>query len=755
MRKSTLRISALGLLLSFATAFGQEKTDTLAVKNAVKAATKTEEGVKTVTASSKEDNNRNVMLNAANNTSPRDVNIGLPSTVGGITILENDLPAVYFFWPELPNKTWRQSVGLEKTGLLKMDQLANTMGDLGFAVNSYSQIGTKDLKVKGKFTTSTFGWLQGDVNVSGPISKNGWTYTVGAFANFDPSTYKLGFARNADETKIFRAGVTKYFNDNKGKISILYKYADSYSITNYAVFQYGENGKVTELDNFKIGRDSYVVNDGNMKFKDIISGQTYFANLAGNDNRSSSHNIDILGNYLLDNGWNFKFSTRAHFSKVKMANSIPLSIFNANPGAGYTLASDGQAYSGPVGTQLAMYTPETPITSVSGRFSLNKQVGNHNLTVGVLEQFYNIDKFTSNRSFFYQTVGAQPQRLIGPNTDSDGFYNYNAGAEYHSGTENKLSVYGTDEWKVSDNFNLSYGLHLKNHILDGEYSLTPRTIGFSFTDPSQFNQISQSFFQIGGSLNATYNISKNFGVIANLLYTEENRRLESYSQAFEPNTNKIKSPLGAFGIFWNTDWIQLISQATYLKKNNNLNRYNLVNPANSSQAQTTTVYYDIQTLGWTTDFVLKPFKGFNLHYLVTFQNPVYKKFNFDAFGASYNYSDNNVLGVAKTLMEIDPSYTVDKWRFWASFRYFSKQYANLTNALYFAPRWETFGGVSYTVNKNINLGATVINFLNQRGASGTINGAELITDANPYYGKLLTGTYIMPLTGQFSVSFNF
>jgi hypothetical protein len=82
-------------------------------------------------------------------------------------------------------------------------------------------------------------------------------------------------------------------------------------------------------------------------------------------------------------------------------------------------------------------------------------------------------------------------------------------------------------------------------------------------------------------------------------------------------------------------------------------------------------------LGWTTDFVLKPFKGFNLHYLVTFQNPVYKKFNFNAFGKDYDYNNNNVLGVAKVLMEIDPSYSIDKWRFWASFRYFSKQYANL------------------------------------------------------------------------------
>ncbi|HAT60932.1 MAG TPA: TonB-dependent receptor, partial [Prevotella sp.] len=52
--------------------------------------------------------NRNVMLNASDNTSPRDINIGLPTTLGGISILENDLPVVYYFWPDLPNRSWRQ-----------------------------------------------------------------------------------------------------------------------------------------------------------------------------------------------------------------------------------------------------------------------------------------------------------------------------------------------------------------------------------------------------------------------------------------------------------------------------------------------------------------------------------------------------------------------------------------------------------------------------------------------------------------------
>lgn len=57
---------------------------------------------------------RNVMLNAANNTGPREVNVGLPSTIGGTTILENGLPVVYFFWPEIPIKAWRRDAMIQK-----------------------------------------------------------------------------------------------------------------------------------------------------------------------------------------------------------------------------------------------------------------------------------------------------------------------------------------------------------------------------------------------------------------------------------------------------------------------------------------------------------------------------------------------------------------------------------------------------------------------------------------------------------------
>ncbi|EAQ49100.1 hypothetical protein MED217_06841 [Leeuwenhoekiella blandensis MED217] len=702
----------------------------------------------------KESGNRNVMLNAESNTGPREVNIGLPPSIGGITILENNLPVVYWFWPEMSTGTWRQSVGLERTGLLKMDGLANTMGDLGFAVNSYTQKGTKEFKGKAKLSGSHFGWFQGDINVSGPISESGWSYSAGAFVNFDPSTYDLGFNNYADQTQIYRIGLTKHFKENKGDITFAYKYSNSYSLTNYAVFEYGPNGEARELDDFTIGRDSYLPRDGRLKFLDMVSGDNYWADMDGQSATSEAHNFDIFGNYLMDNGWNFKYSTRLHIAEASLMYSAPISIFNAGAGSNFTFADTGEAYTGQVGTQLAMNSPRIPTTTLMGRFSVEKQLGNHDLTFGMLEQYYTVDDYHSNRSFFFQSVEPQPRRLIGTNTDVDGFYNYNVGGEYNNGFENKLSIYGSDSWKVSDRLKLDYGLHLRYHKMKGDHYTTPRAAGLVL-DEANKQQFDHDWFHVAGKFNATYNVLNNFGILGSFLYTEENGLLGDYSGAPYPNLTKSKSPLGGLGVFWNTDYIQLVSQATYLNKNNYLQRLNLVNPNDDTESVTNTIYYDIQTIGWTTDFVLKPFKGFNLHYLITLQDPVYKKFNFTAFDNEYDYNDNSVQQISKVLMEIDPSYTYKDWRFWASFRYFSKQYANLTNALYFAERWETFGGINYKYNEHISLGATVVNFLNQRGAKGTINGAELITEPDPYYGRLLTGSYIRPFTVQASVTINF
>ena len=114
--------------------------------------------------------------------------------------------------------------------------------------------------------------------------------------------------------------------------------------------------------------------------------------------------------------------------------------------------------------------------------------------------------------------------------------------------------------------------------------------------------------------------------------------------------------------------------------------------------------------------------------------------------------------IPEVLIELDPSYMITKnIKLWTSFRYFSKTYANINEAYYFNGHWETFGGLNWQVNKRLSLGCTVVNFLNQTGAKGSIAGAELITkdEAKGIKNQLMTGSYLRPFTVEFSASLKF
>ncbi len=171
--------------------------------------------------------------------------------------------------------------------------------------------------------------------------------------------------------------------------------------------------------------------------------------------------------------------------------------------------------------------------------------------------------------------------------------------------------------------------------------------------------------------------------------------------------------------------------------------------------------YNIQTLGWTTTAEIDPFKRFHLHALFTWQKPVYKNYFIKSpfEGVPDLDADGNIVKeIPQMLVELDPSYDItDRLRVWLSFRYFGKTYANLTDALYFNGRWETFGGIDWKVNKFLSVNVNVINILNQKGASGTISGAELLSkeEASEYANHYMSGNYLRPFTVEFGAKINF
>lgn len=68
-----------------------------------------------------------------------------------------------------------------------------------------------------------------------------------------------------------------------------------------------------------------------------------------------------------------------------------------------------------------------------------------------------------------------------------------------------------------------------------------------------------------------------------------------------------------------------------------------MNLQHGSEIKAAPMPYDIQTWGWTIDAVAHPFKGFDFHFLFTYQKPTYKKYE-----TSVTFNDGIVGRIAMT-----------------------------------------------------------------------------------------------------------
>ena len=439
---------------------------------------------------------------------------------------------------------------------------------------------------------------------------------------------------------------------------------------------------------------------------------------------------------------------------------------------GQTKAYDGQY----VQTRMSCLNAGT-IDEMLFTTELSKKFNTSTIRVGLNEWYYHID-YASNTTMYDQSVpadGSYALRVWDVNQRGDYFYDFNKNAsEYYKGGENKLALYFTHDWDITKKLNLYYGARLEWQRLKGENAAVKNAqgnfvgrfadynLGATAADGTKITpaDLSYNWFNYDFSVAATYKLTKNFGFTGDFTYIVQHPKFEAFAPATLPNTDKISVPLGRVGIYYNNSWLSLTSLFSYISKTNNNSTLNL---QHGSEIKAAPLAYDIQTWGWTTDAVAHPFKGFDFHFLFTYQKPTYKKFETsvtfkDGYVGTINATGNIVAEIPEVLIELDPSYMITKnIKLWTSFRYFSKTYANINEAYYFNGHWETFGGLNWQVNKRLSLGCTVVNFLNQTGAKGSIAGAELITkdEAKGIKNQLMTGSYLRPFTVEFSASLKF
>lgn len=720
--------------MSISQAFGQIKSDSVSVKKSI----------------IEEKNDRNVMLNATSATEPRQVAIGLPITY--TPVVENGLPSVYFYWPNTTSNHWRSDASLSRIGLMKVSDVALTLGDIGYGVSSFSEIGQSEFKGKINYGINHYGSQRFDMNFSGSFSKNLY-YTVGVYQNFDPGSFKLGFTNYTDRAQMYRAGLTYNFDENKGKLSLMYKYANIRPLTSaasYAPFIYDGDGKVRELSGFKLGRDSYLPIDGTIEYMDLYTGQKK-TSLLYDMALNKSNELAVYFDHNLDNNLNLAIKAKYIDSDNNSLDMVPVGI-TKNQTVDYGLHNG--TYIGDIQKRLFQYN-QSVVRDAFFTAEISKQSDSHSWRLG-LNEWYSYTDFARSTTEYYHTVEAKPEKVLYNGTL---YSNFNAGTEYDKGFENKIAAYFTDNWTLSDKLRLYYGGRLEYYRLSVDRLPYARFSDFYIGATNSNNEVvktehySKNSLNMSFSGNLRYNFTDIFGVTGEATFIQQYRHLEAYSGTYMPIHDRRPFILGQAGVFINHPNVSLISALTYAKRNNDYGRLTVVEGSDVKVADTSS---GIETIGWTTDAEIKLFRNFNLHVLFTLQNPKYSSYKFNAFNKDYDYSDKIVTGLSKVLIELDPSYNITSdVRIWASFRYFSKQYANVANSIFFEGRWETFAGINYKLNKYVSINGTVVNFLNQKGAKGTIPGSDLISDGSTYNGATIAGTYLRPLTFELSTSIRF
>ena len=662
---------------------------------------------------------RNVMLNAADANKPREIQIGLPSE--DVTVYENGLPAVYSSSVHKLSAHWRSDASLKGTDLMTPSESAIATGNIAYAVSSFSELGQKEFKGKLNYKANHFGMQNFDLNLSGGIGTN-WLYTASMYQNFDP------------------------------------------------------------------GMNSYVQRQGSFQYLNTKTGKMETWNMSdGSENHANE--IALISQYQFDNGWLWKFN--AKYMNAPRANYVDYggsSISEVSEADGYQL-SDGSAYSGLIeGRRTWLHVGK--VSNALMTTEISKQLNNHKLMIGLNEWYYHLDYYSS--SFQWAgTVEPYPRTLsqmyvnpLDPTQTarrSETFGYNELSPEYTKGSENKLAVYFTDEWRVTPKFKVFYGGRLEYYRMSANQISASRFKGFHIGNYNTYStaedgsivatahniepaKVTKNKLNYAATLQLTYNLTNQFGLTADATIATRFPRISEYAGTgpTEEQYKRVTIPLIRGGIFYKNDWIDLSSMITYISKSNNIDQQNLTKPG-TSEGKTVLLIYNIQTLGWTTSAEINPFKNFHMHALFTYQKPVYKNYN-----ASVTFNDGQTMGVnannmivkeiPQVLIELDPKYDITKnLNAWLSFRYFGKTYANLQEALYFNGHWETFGGINWNVNKKLSLGVSVINILNEKGAKGTINGSELITkeEASKYAGKYMSGSYLRPFTIEFSAGIKF
>ena len=717
------------------------------------------------TDSKKTNGDRGVMLNAESASVPRDISIGLPTSDSGASIVEDGVKHSYSFVKGRYH--WAGGNAYSSAKLRSLAESIIKTGDIGIVLESTTKTGGDRLEGAFSFKTSTFGQINLDAAVSGPIRK-GWYYSVGAFVNLDPTSVNAPGRVFVDNRQIFKAAITKRWTN--AEFNIFYKFSlskDNLGGYSEAPFIYNGDGSVSAIKGYKIGRSCYFPADDHITYMDLMTGEIKKGNMGKMDDRRV-HDIVLKGVFNTSSGWLLKGTLHGCLApENRWAKSVLSGIDKAEGGflkngKAVTL-SDGTPYNGDIQNRVVSIVDARSL-DVTALFEAGKKWARHELDLGLeLATVHQYERTSATR--MAHTVSADPVRLY---MDGQETWGHNMNSQYVSGYRNVAVVYGFHNWNVTDRFFVKTGVRVRAlnqscdgaHNLDGDVS-NSKTDGFYLKNGvAKVTNVTLNRLEGHATLYGTYRLAKGLYLMGEGFYSLTNKAMSYFKTTNVPSLKAIGNAMGRGGLMYQNSWMNVTGMVSYITCWNCAATVSVTEQINGqSETQDYTAQYGMGNLGFNLDGNVH-WGGFNLHLMCTVQDPKYKNYDntfvfSDGSTKTISYNGKYATGISRVELEIDPSYTYKDWRFWLSARYFSRQYASRTNLAYFNGRWETFGGVDWNVIKGLKLSLNVVNWLFQTGPKGSIDSVDTISDPADLQGILMAGKYMRPFEVNLSISYKF
>lgn len=712
--------------------------------------------------------NQNVLLNASSTSIPRAISLGLPAWA--TQIMEDGLPASFFadFFPGY--WSWRSGLGTQDMQLTRLDESAILLGSAGFFPMSISKTGAEKLEGKVAYTLDQHGRHEIEVNIASPLGK-GWGMNLNVYQNFNPGSNHLDYTSFQERIQYYKAGISKTLPGNKGLFQTTYLYMKTLDLSDpYGPFYFVGDGSVKPFEDFRLGKDQYIPATTEFSYLDVRTGKMEKKSYT-RDLGVPVHVFTANLNYNLADGLSLEANTRVRFQKAAIKETYLGGITTSDGSQGFTYVN-GTPYIGNVQSRMQFFYDDE-CNEWLNTLQLNGKSGRHNWTLGANAWIDWSTNYVMTSNFAYEAT-KNPKALT---YNGEMFYIHNTAAQYMKGAQSRWALYARENWNITDRLTLNMGVRAEYSHIGGQGAYNDesqhnndRTQGWSIQSVGvQVKPFQRNEWNGAASLAIYQKLNSRFGLELNAIATLKHAELWQFTESSLPSDKSQPNYLLRGGINYKNSWLDLQSLLTYIRQDNNyyssMWMHELTKDAGGyPKGYTETIYqgsvYSMQALGWTTDMVLSPFPGFSFHGLFTFRAPTYRNYTFhpvfsDGYEETYDFSGKTISNTASVEVELEPSYSWKKWRWWLSARYYGKKYINITNSLYLNPRWETFGGVDFNWNEHMSISLNVVNFMNQKGASAGMEVASLATDVSSYRNYLTSGSYIRPFTIELSTKLSF